>query len=59
MAQKQFSYRMSETFHRLIQQLAKEDGRSMQMWVQRTIEKAIGEKRIADFTLQELKGKKK
>ena len=52
-----FTLRLPPTLHAAVSQLAKKDGRSMQMWVQRTLEAAVPKNMLADTALKELRAK--
>ena len=54
-----FTLRMSPSLHACIQEMAKRDRRSMQMWIQRTLEASLPKGLMAEATLKELQHKTK
>ena len=52
-----FTLRLPPTLHACLIKLAKDDGRSLQMWIQRKLEKEVPEGMMAATALKELRAK--
>ena len=51
----QFTLRLPNNLHACLRQLAKEDGRSLQMWLQRHLEAVVGQDALSTEVLRDLK----
>lgn len=52
-----FTLRLPPILHAAVAEIAKQDGRSMQMWIQRTLESALPKDMLADTARKELRNK--